>query len=1426
MALNNTALQVTVTITDGDGDKVSSSADVGSQVKFEDDGPSVTTGVSTSTGLNAFAVNMDETTGADRYNTGESESAPANVNDNTGSAVSDPTGTTPFGSYTTAVSGGLGGLFTLSSNAGSDGQKSLSQSLSFVLTGAVGGKIATTLDVTQPAAGGNPDSNTGDATAFTPYADPSIYLVQVSAGVLEGRVDDGQGGYDVALRITITNASDPANAQIKIEQFMAIDHGGSENPSLYDEVTSLLTGSSGQSVQLQYSATITDGDNDTATDTTTIDFITSTNSPITIDDDAAVIDVTATGSTSLSSFNINLDETTAASDRYNTGESESAPANVNDNTAFTAPDRTGTNPIGSYTTSVAGGLGGLFSMTVDNGTDGESSVTRALSFATVDGNGGTLLTNLDVTQPTAGGNPDTDGNAGNGLTPYSDPSIYLVKVSDTVIEGRVANGAGYDVALRITITNASDPANAQLKIEQFMAIDHGGSEGPSIYDEVANLLTATSGEMVQLKLTATVTDGDGDVASDSATVNLITSTSSPISIDDDGPLAANDTDSIAGGSYAPATGNVITDASAGDEGDSDTGADSSGTDGAKITGIKSENVPANTDTSVDGSGNFVVDGQYGTLTINQDGSYSYVRSLSSPGGVQDQFTYTLTDGDGDTTTATLTISIGNATPTGQNSTGTVDDEGLRNGILGGTDDAATTKSWVSGTLTSTGGDGAKTYSFANLNGTSGTLGTESVNYSWDAANSTLSIVSARGTVAQVYVNPTTGAYTFALLLPVLHAVQVGENDALLNLNFLVTDADGSTDTSGQLQMTIDDDTPQNFSPEKMLFVNTGTATGSGLLNIFGNTGADTQAVSATFVDNITNASNYLTKADGTTLITSGGQNIVVTGFGTSTITGTTTGGQVVFTATLNPSGTSAGADSYTITFFKALDDGSGVTINNFGAIAAGNSVFTTLNPDGTTQDILASAYKKNADGSFNSYATVNTNSSGIGVANQSMNDGEVLRIDFVNSATAGSTGSVNYYDFAAVNGHYNINDFSFTIIQKGGGLPADSLELWVRAYDADNDNPSNTTGSVEANHQTELRDDPQVAITSITVNGIALDLSTLVTDRFGGYLITGLDKDDVIMVSSNVIGDPTPGFSRLEIENVQVSGTSDLNGDSFDIGVFAYQKVNVGSSFDFNFLVQARDGDGDTATGTITVTSQPSGTTVTGTASGEALAGTTGTDTLNGNGGDDWLAGSAGADTLNGGSGNDTADYRNSSAGVTVNLDDLVAETGGHAEGDTLNSIENVIGSVHGDVLTGDVNSNVLIGLLGNDTLNGGGGNDILIGGAGLNTLNGGAGADRLVIDPSALSEIGLTDVIQGYSGVGGDGDVIDLTQLFEVTPVDSDLGNYVQVSGSNLQVDVDGQSGPSGWVTVATFDSTPTAGSVNILYHDSTDNTDKTGQV
>jgi serralysin len=152
--------------------------------------------------------------------------------------------------------------------------------------------------------------------------------------------------------------------------------------------------------------------------------------------------------------------------------------------------------------------------------------------------------------------------------------------------------------------------------------------------------------------------------------------------------------------------------------------------------------------------------------------------------------------------------------------------------------------------------------------------------------------------------------------------------------------------------------------------------------------------------------------------------------------------------------------------------------------------------------------------------------------------------------------------------------------------------------------------------------------------------------------------------------------------------------------------------------------------------------TVNGTAGADFLPGLGGNDTVNGGAGNDKLDGGAGDDTLDGGADNDTASYKGGAA-VTVSLAILTQQDTGGAGLDTLSNIENLIGSNFGDTLTGDTLANVLTGGLGKDI------------------LAGGDGADIFDFNLKSESLKGVNrDVINDFSGVGGDLDLINLSDI------------------------------------------------------------------
>ena len=165
----------------------------------------------------------------------------------------------------------------------------------------------------------------------------------------------------------------------------------------------------------------------------------------------------------------------------------------------------------------------------------------------------------------------------------------------------------------------------------------------------------------------------------------------------------------------------------------------------------------------------------------------------------------------------------------------------------------------------------------------------------------------------------------------------------------------------------------------------------------------------------------------------------------------------------------------------------------------------------------------------------------------------------------------------------------------------------------------------------------------------------------------------------------------------------------------------------------------------------------------DALTGAGGGDVLYGDSGNDTLKGGGGGDSLNGGFGIDTASYTESPAGVTIRLDNDTAE-GGDAEGDQLNSIENVTGSAHTDFLIGNNGANVLTGMSGNDMLAGMGGVDTLRGENGNDHLYGGSGADTMIGglgNDTYSADFGDTIVEHGGQGI----DVVETVVNFTLTP-------------------------------------------------------------
>ncbi|MFK7733466.1 MAG: hypothetical protein AB8B48_17735 [Pseudomonadales bacterium] len=228
---------------------------------------------------------------------------------------------------------------------------------------------------------------------------------------------------------------------------------------------------------------------------------------------------------------------------------------------------------------------------------------------------------------------------------------------------------------------------------------------------------------------------------------------------------------------------------------------------------------------------------------------------------------------------------------------------------------------------------------------------------------------------------------------------------------------------------------------------------------------------------------------------------------------------------------------------------------------------------------------------------------------------------------------------------------------------------------------------------------------------------------------------------------------------------------------------------------------------------------ISGNASANELIGGAASDSLVGENGDDTLEGGAGEDTLNGGANNDSlsggadndlfigstgTDTINGDGGVnTINYSALsslavtLADSGpvtatlngGGANNDSLENIQNIIGSSGADTIVGNSSANEFTGGTGNDTLQGGGGQDTLVGGIGNDTLEGDAAND-------SLAGGGGADILQGGAGNdtlngGANADMADYSQAGG--PVTVDLS---QADAANRALN-DGESGSDTLISI-----------------------------
>jgi VCBS repeat-containing protein len=420
----------------------------------------------------------------------------------------------------------------------------------------------------------------------------------------------------------------------------------------------------------------------------------------------------------------------------------------------------------------------------------------------------------------------------------------VLNQSGNVITGSIGEQAYFT----LTINNATGEVTVQL-------LDNLWHSNNGDFDD-AEVLSLAAGV---LKLTQTLTDGDGDQAS----VSLDLGVSGAIGFEDDGPTArlseepgelgavvvdespvSDQTDGVASAVLDATVVQAQFDSVFGADGAAQGDESKATTYSLELKGegegvasglftVDANNVPSGKGDPIllNQSGNVITGSAggvpYFTLTIDpvsgavtldllgniwhSGSSDADDREVLSLEGNTLLLTQTVTDGDGDSDSVSIDLGAAGVfafeddgpTANPECVQPILDDEGLNGGINGGVGDTPGAATTATGTLDfSAGADGLKSFELSAPD----TLGAEAVTSTWVGNVLTITSAEGRGDLLTVQVNPENGEYTVTLLQPLRHEEGLNENNIHVNIGYTVTDNDGDS-ASSIISINIDDDTP-------------------------------------------------------------------------------------------------------------------------------------------------------------------------------------------------------------------------------------------------------------------------------------------------------------------------------------------------------------------------------------------------------------------------------------------------------------------------------------------------------------------------------------------------------------------------------------------------------------------------------------------
>ncbi len=346
--------------------------------------------------------------------------------------------------------------------------------------------------------------------------------------------------------------------------------------------------------------------------------------------------------------------------------------------------------------------------------------------------------------------------------------------------------------------------------------------------------TGATNDILDESIALTVTDETGATAN--GTLDIGITDTAPVAVADTRTVSEDDTG---------ITGNVRTGVNA--------NADTDAADTTNVTGVTTGNSGS---TEVTGNVGSAVSGTYGDLTINADGSYTYVtnaaaQALNNGESVTDTFSYTIKDSDGDFSTTTFTLTVNGAADAPTVTIPNDDTIGANN------DDLLVAENATSGT---------QSFTISAVDGlTSLTVGTTVITAASLAAATALAPIDivgeTRGTLQITGYNAATGVVSYTYDPTGTSSNHTGATNDILDesIALTVTDETGAT-ANGTLDIGITDTAPSAVADTRTVGEDDTGITGNVRTGV--NANADTDAADTTNVTGVTTGNSGSTEVTG------------------------------------------------------------------------------------------------------------------------------------------------------------------------------------------------------------------------------------------------------------------------------------------------------------------------------------------------------------------------------------------------------------------------------------------------------------------------------------------------------------------------------------------------------------------------------------